>query len=61
MTLNKREQLVLRAMTETVKPETEAEIAEYLRSEITYPQSGESDLSAARAKPGGYKTTSKCH
>ena len=36
MTLNKREQLVLRAMAETVKPETEDEIAEYLRSEITY-------------------------
>jgi tetratricopeptide (TPR) repeat protein len=37
-TLREREQLVLRAMAETVKPETEVEISEYVRDEIKYNQ-----------------------
>lgn len=35
-TLKDREQTVLRAMAETVRPETEAEIGEYLRHELNY-------------------------
>ena len=35
-TLHAREQLVLRTMAETVKPETEAELEEYLRHEMNY-------------------------
>jgi len=35
-TLKEREQFVLRAMAETVKPVSEAEISEYLRHEISY-------------------------
>ncbi|HYM77224.1 MAG TPA: SIR2 family protein [Candidatus Dormibacteraeota bacterium] len=35
-TLKEREQLVLRAMAETVKPETETEIGDYLQREITF-------------------------
>lgn len=35
-TLGNREQLVLRAMAETVKPESEAQIADYLKHEMNY-------------------------
>jgi tetratricopeptide (TPR) repeat protein len=35
-TLKERERTVLRAMAETLKPETEAEIGEYLRREVNY-------------------------
>lgn len=35
-TLKEREQVVLRAMAETVKPDTEAEIGDYLRHKINY-------------------------
>ncbi len=37
-TLRDREKLVLRSMAETVRPETEDEIAEYLRSMMHYPK-----------------------
>ena len=36
ITLRQREQLVLRTMAETLKPETEVELGEYLPSEINY-------------------------
>ena len=35
-TLKEREQIVLRAMAETVKPDTEVEISEYLRHQMNY-------------------------
>jgi len=35
-TLKERERIVLRAMAETVKPETELEISEYLSGQLTY-------------------------
>lgn len=47
-TLKSREQTVLRAMAETLKPETEAEITDYLSGELTYKKARKT-LKALRA------------